>query len=97
MTTNATDLGPLGRRLRARLERDFAPERLEVRDESHKHEGHAGWRPEGETHFHVTMTSAAFAGQSRVARQRMVHRALADELADWVHALSLTLTAPGEA
>lgn len=97
MATNATDLGPVGRRLRERLEAEFTPERLEVRDDSHKHEGHAGWRPEGETHFHVTMASAAFAGKSRVERQRMVHRALADELAERVHALSLTLTAPDEA
>lgn len=90
-------LGPVGQRLAATLERDFAPERLEVRDESHKHKGHAGWRPEGETHFHVTMQSAAFADKSRIERQRMVHKALADELAKRVHALTLSLAAPGEA
>jgi len=88
--------GHVGKRIRAKLEASFAPIDCQVVDESHKHEGHAGARPEGETHFRVRMTSAAFAGKSRVERQRMVHRALADELADRVHALSLELAGPGD-
>jgi len=89
-------LGAVGRRIATRLEERFAPADYEVVDESGKHVGHAGARPGGETHFLVRMTSAAFAGKGRVERQRMVHRALADELADRVHALSLDLKAPGE-
>jgi BolA protein len=55
-----------------------------------------GARPEGETHFAVTIVSAAFAGQGRVARQRLVYAALAEELRDRVHALQLRTLAPGE-
>ena len=82
--------------LRRKLTERFAPARLDIVDESHRHAGHAGARPEGETHFAVTIVSAAFAGQSRVARQRLVYQALAEELATSVHALSLTTLAPGE-
>jgi BolA protein len=74
----------------------FAPVRLEVSDESQHHAGHAGARPGGETHFAVTIVSAAFAGLSRVARQRLVYETLAAELATRVHALSLTTLAPDE-
>lgn len=69
----------------------FCPSFIEVVDESHKHAGHAGARPEGETHFHVTLVSAQFGGKNAVARQRMVYKLLADELSGPVHALSLTL------
>ena len=80
----------------AKLQAAFQPERLEVVDESHKHEGHAGWREGGETHFHVTLVAQAFAGQSRLERQRAVYAALAEELAGPVHALQVTARAPGE-
>jgi BolA protein len=79
-----------------KLREGFAPERLEVVDESHKHKGHAGWREGGETHFHVILVSEAFAGRSRLDRQRAVYAALADELASGVHALQITARAPGE-
>ncbi len=82
--------------IRAKLTAAFAPERLEVVDQSHKHKGHAGWREGGETHFHVTLVSGSFAGQSRVARQRAVYAALAEELAGPVHALEVSARAPGE-
>jgi BolA protein len=82
--------------IRTKLTAAFAPERLEVVDQSHKHKGHAGWREGGETHFHVTLVSKTFAGQSRVARQRAVYAALAEELAGPVHALEVTARAPGE-
>ena len=82
--------------IREKLTARFAPTRLAVIDESHRHAGHAGARPEGETHFAVTITSAAFAGLNRVARQRLVYDVLKQELASRVHALSLTTLAPGE-
>jgi BolA family transcriptional regulator, general stress-responsive regulator len=82
--------------IRHKLSQRFAPTRLEIVDESHRHAGHAGARPEGETHFAVTLVSAAFAGHSRVARQRLVYETLAEELASPVHALSLTTLSPDE-
>ena len=69
---------------------------LEIADESHRHIGHEGARPEGETHFSVTIVSAAFVGQTRVTRQRFVYQTLAEELATRVHALSLTTLTPDE-
>ncbi|MEL6336897.1 MAG: BolA family protein [Pseudomonadota bacterium] len=74
----------------------FSPEHLEVRDDSERHRGHGGWREGGETHFHLIMTAAAFAGQNRVARQRAVNRALQAEFDAGLHALSMELKAPGE-
>lgn len=74
----------------------FQPTRLEVVDDSHRHAGHAGAREGGESHFNVTIESPAFAGTARVARQRMVYHALAEELAGPVHALSVKALAPGE-
>lgn len=82
--------------IRGKLEQALTPTALEVEDESAKHAGHAGARPEGETHFHVTVTAAAFDGKSRVDRQRMVYDILREELATRVHALGLTTRAPGE-
>ncbi|MEX1147042.1 MAG: BolA family protein [Sphingomonadales bacterium] len=83
--------------IRARLTGALAPVALDIVDESHKHKGHAGYREGGESHFHVTVVSDAFAGESRVARQRRVHAILADALAGPVHALSLKLMTPDEA
>ena len=86
--------------IREKLTAAFAPAELEVSDESARHAGHAGATrgdgSQGETHFQVKIVSAAFDGLSRVARQRLVHAALKDELAGPVHALSLTLLAPAE-
>ncbi|HTT80055.1 MAG TPA: BolA family protein [Stellaceae bacterium] len=82
--------------IRRKLTERLAPLRLEIVDESHRHAGHAGARPEGETHFAVTIVSAAFAGLSRVARQRIIYDILAEQLADRVHALSLKTLAPEE-
>ncbi|MBL8710669.1 MAG: BolA family transcriptional regulator [Rhodospirillaceae bacterium] len=83
--------------MRAKLEAAFAPEQLNVIDETNQHYGHAGWRESGETHFKVVIAAAAFAGKSRVERQRMVYQILADDLAGPVHALALVVKAPGEA
>lgn len=74
----------------------FHPESLDVVDESHLHEGHAGHRPGGETHFRVHIVSRAFEGKSRVERHRMINAILADDLAGRVHALALKTLAPGE-
>ena len=83
-------------RIESKLNKRFAPVRLTVIDESSRHEGHAGWRAGGETHFRVELVSDAFAGHDRVARQRMVYDALAEELAGTVHALQLTTLTPEE-
>jgi BolA protein len=79
-----------------RLTAAFAPERLRVVDESHRHVGHAGHRPEGETHFRIDIVSAAFRGKSRLERHRMINQVLAQELAGGVHALAIHARAPGE-
>lgn len=83
--------------IRRKLTDALAPNELEVIDESHLHAGHAGARPEGETHFRVRIAAAAFAGQSRLERQRKVYQILASELASGVHALTLTTVTPEEA
>lgn len=89
-------LGPVGREIEARLAAALSPERLVVIDDSETHRGHAGHDPRGESHFTVEVTAAAFAGLSRVARQRAVNAALADLLAERVHALVIRAKAPGE-
>jgi BolA family transcriptional regulator, general stress-responsive regulator len=79
-----------------KLRNAFAPESLRVEDESHRHEGHAGSRPGGETHFRLYIVSEAFRGKSRIERHRMINATLAGELAGGVHALAIHATAPGE-
>lgn len=79
-----------------RLTIALAPSHLEVHNDSALHRGHMGDDGSGESHFRVVIESAAFAGQSRVARQRLVNRALADLLADRIHALGIVARAPGE-
>ncbi|MEM7177529.1 MAG: BolA family protein [Pseudomonadota bacterium] len=83
-------------KIATKLSEAFAPDHLDVIDESEQHRGHGGWREGGETHFQVVMCSAAFTGMPRVARQRAVNKVLSHELATSVHALSMALTAPGE-
>jgi len=80
-----------------KLREAFSPESLDVADESHLHEGHAGHRPGGETHFRVNIVSAAFEGKSRIERHRMINSTLAAELQGSVHALAIKAQAPGEA
>lgn len=82
--------------IRRKLTAGLAPARLEVIDESHLHAGHAGARPEGESHFRVEIVSRAFQGKSRVDRQRLVYRILAEELAGGVHALVVKALTPRE-
>jgi BolA protein len=82
-------------RIRARLTEAFHPASLNVVDESHLHKGHAGHRPEGESHFRIKITAEAFAGKSRVAAHRMVYAALADEIAAGVHAIAIEARGTG--
>ena len=74
-------------RLRAALEAALAPTHLDIRDDSARHAGHAGAREGG--HFHVTISSAAFAGRSAVERHRMVYAAAAELMGRDIHALSI--------
>ena len=79
-----------------KLRNAFAPESLHVEDESHLHQGHAGHRPGGETHYRLYIVSEAFRGKSRLERHRMINAALANELKSRVHALAIHAQAPGE-
>src|ERR1700704_2936198 len=79
-----------------KLTKAFAPQSLDVADESHQHAGHAGHRPGGETHFRVHIVSDASRGKSRLERHRMVNETLSGELAGGVHALAIHASAPGE-
>ncbi len=83
-------------RIEATLGEAFAPVALRVEDDSARHAGHAGARAGGETHYTVLIVAAAFEGQSRVARHRMVHTLLAREFEQGLHALALTLRTPAE-
>jgi BolA protein len=90
-------MGIVAQAIRSKLVGAFDPTLVEVVDQSALHAGHAGAREGGESHFAVTLESAAFQGASALERQRRVYRVLAEELGGPVHALSLSLRAPGEA
>lgn len=94
MTETAT--GAVERAITDRLTAALAPTRLVVVNDSAHHRGHTGDDGSGESHFSVEVESAAFAGRTRVERQRMVNRALADLLAGAIHALSIRASSPGE-
>jgi BolA family transcriptional regulator, general stress-responsive regulator len=88
---------PIKHTITNKLREAFSPESLDVIDESYLHEGHAGHRPGGETHFRIYIVSGAFEGKSRIERHRMINATLATELAGSVHALAIKAQAPGEA
>lgn len=88
--------GPVATEIEQRLQAALSPEELNVINDSAKHHGHAGDDGSGESHFTVEITCAAFAGQSRLARQRMVNKALGDLMRDKVHAMAIKARAPGE-
>lgn len=88
--------GPVAQEMSRILTDAFAPTRLEVVNDTAKHHGHAGDDGSGESHFTVEIESAAFAGVSRLERQRMVNRALGDIPGQRVHALAIKAKAPGE-
>ena len=87
----------MAERLQTKLESALSPLSLVIEDESARHAGHAGAREGGETHFRIRIVSQSFAGLSRVERQRKVYAAVAEELAERVHALSLVTLTPDEA
>ena len=95
MTDTAT--GPVTAEIAARLTAALSPSKLDVINDSAKHRGHMGDDGSGESHFTVVIESASFAGQSRLARQRMVNHALGDIMVERVHAMAIRATAPGEA
>ena len=89
-------LGPVGREIAQRLEAALSPQQLAVINDSAKHRGHTGDDGSGESHFTVEIVASAFAGQSRLARQRMVNSALGDLMQERVHALAIRARAPEE-
>jgi BolA protein len=89
-------MGKVADAMREVLKLRLAPTHLDIVDESDRHSGHAGAREGGESHFVVTIESAAFDGLRPLARQRLVHGLLDAQLKGPVHALSLRLRAPGE-
>lgn len=88
--------GPVAAEIHRRLTSALTPARLAVIDDSDRHRGHAGHDARGESHFTVEIVADAFAGKSRVERQRLVNGALADLLAERVHALAIKARAPDE-
>ena len=94
--STASAKGPVASEMLRRLNSALDPSRIELIDDSEQHRGHGGYHPSGESHFTLRIESPAFAGKSRVERQRMVHKALGDLLDERVHALSVRATAPGE-
>ena len=76
----------------ARLEAAFAPDFLEIRDESERHKGHAGYQDGGESHWSITLKSPRLADLSRLERHRAVHVALGDDIIGRIHALALNLS-----
>jgi len=96
MTDAATTPGPVATEMTTRLVAALAPTRLELDDQSARHIGHAGHDGRGESHFALTITSAAFTGLNRVQRQRAVYAALGDLMVERVHALTIKASVPGE-
>ena len=88
--------GPVAAEIDKRLREALAPTRLEVVNDSAKHRGHAGDDGSGESHFTVEIEALAFAGMSRLDRQRAINSALGDLLKDRVHAFAIRARAPGE-
>lgn len=91
-----TSTGPVAAEMVRRLTEALNPSRIELIDDSEQHRGHGGYNPAGESHFSLAIECAAFAGLSRVQRQRAVYAALGELMEQRVHALSIRATAPGE-
>jgi BolA protein len=88
--------GPVATEMLARLNSALSPTGIELIDDSEQHRGHGGYNPAGESHFSLHIESPAFAGKSRVERQRMIYAALGELMRERVHALSIRATAPDE-
>ena len=89
-------MGAVSNAIDNKLRARFSPQRLDIKDDSERHRGHAGHRDGGETHFKVEIVSDAFEGQTRVARQRLVYETLKDEFAAGLHALEVSALTPSE-
>ena len=87
---------PVATQIKQRLVAALAPTRLDLEDQSARHIGHAGHDGRGESHFALTIEADAFAGMTRVQRQRAVYAALGDLMVERVHALTIKAVAPGE-
>jgi BolA family transcriptional regulator, general stress-responsive regulator len=92
----AASTAPVATEMKRRLTAALDPVRLELEDQSAHHIGHAGHDARGESHFALTIESAAFTGLSRIARQRLVYAALGELMHDRVHALTIRALAPGD-
>src|SRR5919107_3967729 len=93
---NAQKTGPVAAEMLARLNSALSPTTIELTDDSEQHRGHGGYNPAGESHLSLRIHNPAFAGKSRVERQRMIYAALGDLMRERVHALSIKTLAPGE-
>jgi BolA protein len=93
---NAQETGPVAAEMLRRLNSALSPTSIELIDDSEQHRGHGGYNPAGESHFTLRIESPAFAGKTRVERQRMIYSALGDLMRERVHALSIRASAPGE-
>jgi BolA family transcriptional regulator, general stress-responsive regulator len=82
---------PIADEIKDRLTAAFAPDRLEIVDDSESHRGHGGWREGGETHFNVIIRAAVFVPMSRIDRHRAIHKALGADLVARIHALALDI------
>jgi BolA family transcriptional regulator, general stress-responsive regulator len=93
---NDQETGPVAAEMLRRLNSSLQPTAIALIDDSEQHRGHGGYNPAGESHFSLHIESAAFAGRSRVERQRMIYGALGNLMESRVHALSIRAKAPGE-
>ena len=93
---NAIATGPVATEMLRRLNSALSPNHVELIDDSEQHRGHGGYNPSGESHFSLEIESEAFAGKSRVERQRMIYHALGELMMERVHALQIRARAPGE-
>lgn len=91
-----TATGPVATEMLKRLNSALSPSAIALVDDSEKHRGHGGYNPAGESHFSLDIESDAFAGKSRVERQRMVYKALGELMQERVHALQIRARTPGE-
>ncbi len=91
---NTQKTGPVAAQMLSQLNLALSPTKIELVDESEQHRGHSGYNPVGESHFTLYIESAAFAGKSRVERQRMIYAALGDLILSRVHALSIRAKEP---
>ena len=92
-----TATGPVAAEMLRRLNSALSPTHVNLVDDSEQHRGHGGYNPSGESHFSLEIESGAFAGKSRVERQRMIFHALGELMKERVHALQIRARAPGEA